>query len=308
MPSLQHQLFMLSAQNLGRAVSKDLKRIDTLRWLLEQSTLPFALPKGISLESLTVYGMDAEWVIPEQADRSRAILFLHGGGYTVGSLQTHRAMVAKLALEAGIAALSIDYRLAPEHRFPAALEDALHGYQWLLEKGYDPSHITLVGDSAGGGLVMSTLLTLRELEIPFPQAVCMMSPWLDLTFSAPSAQLYAEDDPIVTVSDVMPWASAYGGDYDLKHPMISPLFGDLKGLPPIFVQVSDHEVLTDDSMRLDAKVREVGGQIEVQVWEGMLHVWQLFWRYIPEGQQALQEMAAFIKSPSLRPVSSKQEK
>ncbi|MEL6131865.1 MAG: alpha/beta hydrolase [Bacteroidota bacterium] len=294
---------MLSAQNLGRAVSKDLKQIDTLRWLLEQSTLPFALPKGVTMESLRVWGMDAEWVIPANADGKKAILFLHGGGYTVGSLQTHRAMVAKLALEAGIAALAIDYRLAPEHRFPAALEDALHGYQYLLEKGYSAENITLVGDSAGGGLIMATLLTMQELDISLPSAACLMSPWLDLTFSAPSAQLYADDDPIVTIPDVTPWASAYAGEYDLTHPMISPLFGELKDLPPLFVQVSDHEVLTDDSLRLDARIREAGGQIEVQVWEGMIHVWQLFWRYIPEGLQAIQEMAAFIKAPRLQTVS-----
>lgn len=294
MPSLQHNLIKLSANNVARAVNKDIGQVASLRRLLDVSTIPFSLPRGVKSEMIQIGDMAAEWYHPPNADMGRVILFVHGGGYSVGSIQTHRSLAARIAETAKCVSLSIEYRLAPEHPFPAALEDVIHTYEWLILKGYDPEDITLVGDSAGGGLIMSALITLREMGSPQPAGAALMCPWVDLSFSGNSASENQSQDPVVTVEQVKDWGILYAGKYAIDHPMISPLHADLSGLSPIFIQASDAEVLTDDAIRLHEKIQSDGGKSYLEVYEGLLHVWHLFWRYVPESQGAINKMAYFL--------------
>lgn len=302
MPSFQSLFFRLSTQALSTSVRMDVASIPQIRRLLEYSALPLYLPGGVQTRRFRLANLPAEWYLPRGCDREHVLLYLHGGGYAVGSLDTHRGLVARLAQAAGIAALQVEYRLAPEHPFPAALQDAVHAYEWLLAQGYPPSRITLAGDSAGGGLCMATQLALREMGKPLPAGTVLFSPWVDLSFSGASAQTHATSDPIVHVAEVAGWGQAYAGSYRLTHPMISPLFADLQGLPPVLIQASDSEALTDDARRLHAALQAAGVQSDLSLTPDMLHVWQLFWRYLPEAEQALLAAAAFVQRCYTQPV------
>ncbi|MCI4668789.1 MAG: alpha/beta hydrolase [Bacteroidia bacterium] len=293
MPSLQHQLIKLSANNVARAVNKDIGQVQTLRRLLDVSAFPFSIPKGVKTEMIQIGEMPAEWYFPPNADITKVILFVHGGGYSIGSIQTHRALVARMAEMSNCVALSIEYRLSPEHPFPAALEDVVHAYEWLILHGYDPADIIMAGDSAGGGLIMSTLITLRKLESPQPGGAVLMCPWVDLSFSSQSAEVNQVHDPIVTVEQVKDWGILYAGKYAIDHPMISPLHADLSNLAPIMIQASDSEVLRDDAINLHHKIQQDGGESSLEIFEGLLHVWHLFWKYVPESQEAINKIGMF---------------
>jgi acetyl esterase/lipase len=296
MPSFQHTLLRLSVENMRRTVNMDAAQIPTLRRMLDLSASALYLPSGVQSKGLMLGDIPAEWLIPRQAHPRRVLLFLHGGGYAVGSLTTHRALAAKLALMAGCRALIIDYRLAPEHPFPAALEDAVMAYQWLLtSQGYAAEDVMLAGDSAGGGLCMALQLCLKSLEQPLPAGSVLFSPWVDMTFSGPEVLAHQPTDPVVQADQVQSWAKAYAVDYPLFHPMLSPLFGDLSGLGPILIQASDCEVLTDDAVRLANALVEAHTETHLQLWPGVLHVWQLCWRYVPESLDALVHAAAFMQ-------------
>ena len=295
MPGFQHKMLRISVRNIQRTLSFEPDWIPRIRKILDTSSKALFVPKGVKVKTLTIGNIPAEWLLPEGADKDKVILYLHGGGYAVGSIQTHRSLAARIAQLAGMKSLIIDYRLAPEHPFPAALEDAIFAYKWLLSQGYDPGHIVIAGDSAGGGLTMATLLGLREMEIPLPAAAVCLSPWVDLTFGSVSAIQQQSNDPIVRVADVREWGKLYAGEHDVKHPLISPLFADLKGLPPVLIQASEHEVLTDDARRLARRIRKAGGLVFSQYWPGVLHVWQLFWRVVPEADEATRNIAAFVR-------------
>lgn len=295
MPSLQHSLLRLSVENMRRSVSMNASQIPAVRRMLDLSASALYLPLGVQSKALKIGDMAAEWLTPKQADPKRVLLFLHGGGYAVGSLTTHRALAGKLAMMAGTQALLIDYRLAPEHPFPAALEDALHAYQWLLGHGYAADQIIVAGDSAGGGLSMALQLCLKDLQQPLPAGAVLFSPWVDLTFSGPEALVHQPHDPVVQAEQVREWAYAYAGQHPLWHPMISPLFGDLSGLSPVLIQASDCEVLTDDAVRLANALGDAQVETHLQLWPTVLHVWQLFWRYVPESLDALTHAADFMQ-------------
>jgi len=272
----------------------DVTNIPRLRRQLDVSASALTPPSGVPTKSEKIGELTAEWVLPPNAHPEQVMLYLHGGGYSIGSIETHRGLVAKIAKDANIKALAIDYRLAPEHPFPAALEDAVHAYHWLLDQGYASDQIILAGDSAGGGLVMALQLCLKEMQVALPAGSILFSPWVDLGFTGESVKTHQYSDPIVNASKVKAWGEAYAGEYPLTHPMISPLFGELSGLPPVMIQVSDAEVLTDDSIRLAHAIEMAGGVVHLQVWEGLIHVWQLFWRYIPEAREALEHTIGFI--------------
>ncbi len=295
MPSLQHQLIKLSANNIGRALNKDITQIQSLRRLLDMSALPLNMPRGVKTKAIKIGKIAAEWYYPRQADMTKVILFVHGGGYAVGSIQTHRALAARIAQASHCVAISVDYRLVPEHPFPAALEDVVHAYEWLILKGYNPQDIAMTGDSAGGGLIMSTLITLRQMNSPQPAAVALMCPWVDLSFAGDSASENQAFDPIVSVNQVRDWGIVYAGKYTIYHPMISPLNASLNDLSPMLIQASTKEVLTDDAIGLEKKIRQDGGEVELQLYDGLLHVWHLFWKYVPEAQQAIDKMADFFQ-------------
>jgi acetyl esterase/lipase len=236
----------------------------------------------------------AEWIEPPDAVSGRVILYLHGGGYVTGSIVTHRAMVARIARASKARALLLDYRLAPEHPFPAAVDDATAAYRWLLAQGIAPGKIVIAGDSAGGGLTLATLAALKASKDPMPAAAVPISPWNDLEGTGDSVKTRASKDPMVQGNDLVPMAKMYYGTQDPKNPLISPLHADFRGFPPLLIQVGDAEVLLDDATRVAERAKAAGVQVELEVWDEMVHVWHVFAKLLPEGQQAIDKIGKFV--------------
>ena len=220
-------------------------------------------------------------------------MYLHGGGYVFGGYGSHGEIASEMAGLVGGRALLLEYRLAPEHPFPAAFEDALSSYRWLLDKGYKPEDIFLAGDSAGGGLAVSLLLALKKNGLPLPKAVCLFSPWVDLTCAAASIDSNALSDCMLSPGALERFRKHYLGDADPFDERASPIFGDLSGLPPTYVAVGDEEILLDDSKQLVAKIRSTGGSAELSIWHKMPHVFPILSSVIPEGRLVLKEFASF---------------
>jgi acetyl esterase/lipase len=254
----------------------------------------FPIPADVQRTPLTANGVPAEWIAASNASPNRALLYLHGGGYVIGSITSHREMVARLARAAGARALAIDYRLAPEHPFPGAVEDATAAYRWLLAQGFEPARIVIAGDSAGGGLTVATLVALRDAGDPRPAAGVCMSPWVDLEGLGRSMTANAARDPLVQKDGLVRWAGAYLAGAHPRTPLAAPLYADLRGLPPLLIQVSTAETLYDDATRLTEKARAAGVDVTLEPWPEMVHVWQLFAPLLPEGQQALARAGAFV--------------
>ena len=253
--------------------------------------------KQCRYEHIQIERMKAEWIIPKNnPGTDRVLLYLHGGGYAAGSILTHRAHISQLVMLSGVRALMIEYRLAPEHKFPAAVEDAAFAYQWLLDNGYQPEHIAFGGDSAGGGLTVASLLYLRDHQMPLPQCAICLSPWLDLTLTGESQTTKEKIEPML-VKEAMPlWVSNYLGDADPKTPYASPLFDDLHGLPPIYIQVGSDELLLDDSIRFAQKAKEAGVALTMDVYEGYFHVFQAFYRVLRKSREANRKLAEYLKA------------
>jgi acetyl esterase/lipase len=253
------------------------------------------IPKGITVRAIQVDGIHSEWIEPIDASSTKAILYLHGGGYCICSLDTHRGLAARLALASQTRVLIIDYRLAPENPFPAALEDALSAYRWLLEQGYSAQHIAIGGDSAGGGLALATILRLRDAKQILPAALFLLSPWTDLTFSGDSHRTLRAIDPIFGgESSSLKFGPAYLGVEDPTNPLVSPLFADLHEFPPTLIHVGSDEILLDDSTRLNVKLKASGVVTRLEIWDGMWHVFQIFAPYVPEAQLAICQIGEFI--------------
>ena len=252
------------------------------------------LPAGLIRESLQVNGIAAEWLAARGAAADRAVLYLHGGGYVIGSIATHRELAARISAASGARCLVIDYRMGPEHRFPAAVDDAVAAYRWLLDAGYAPKRLAIAGDSAGGGLTMATLLALRDRKLPLPATGVCLSPWVDLTMSGASMTSKLKDDPMLSREPLAMMAKHYLGEGDPRAPLASPVFAELRGLPPLLVQVGGAEVLLDDSTRLAEKARAAGVEVELEVWPDMIHVWHAFASLVPEGQQAIERIGAHL--------------
>jgi acetyl esterase/lipase len=253
-------------------------------------------PSGdIECETLRVDGMNAEWISAPGSSADRVVLYLHGGGYVMGSINTHREMVSHISRATGARVLIIDYRLAPENPFPAAVEDAVKAFHWLLKEGFIPEQMVIAGDSAGGGLTVATLVALRDAGEQMPAAAVCLSPWVDLEALGESMTSKAEDDPVVNRADILRIANAYLGGSAPRSPLASPLFADLGGLPPMLIQVGTAEVLLDDSARLTKKAREAGVDISYEPWEGMIHVWQYHAATVPEAKKAVERIGQFVK-------------
>jgi monoterpene epsilon-lactone hydrolase len=294
MPTTRHETAKVWIQRLTRWLDYDLNRINIIRAFVNSGSWLLRPPANIQTEGVLIGHMDAELVQPEKVLLNGIILYLHGGGYCIGSLASHRGLVGKIAIEAGVKIVHIDYRLAPEYAYPAAEDDALMAYEWLLSKGVPPEKIIIGGDSAGGGLTISTLNAIKAKGIPLPKAAFCLSPWVDLSFSGKSAVKNAHSDPIIPVPKVHHWARAYAGTLPLEHPGPSPLYADLSGLPPILIQASESEVLTDDALRLARNIEAAGGEVTLQTWPGMLHVWQFLWRRVPESREAISKLTEFL--------------
>ncbi len=267
-----------------------------LREMTDQLTALFPVPEGLSVEDVDAGGVPAEWVKAVGAQDHTAIVYLHGGGYTVGSPASHRHLAAAISGAAGARVLSLGYRLSPEHPFPAAVEDAVKGYGWLLDQGIEPGRSAIAGDSAGGGLTVATLLALRDEGGRLPAAGICISPWVDLTCSSGSYTSRAEVDPLLNQEDTLWFASMYLGKQDPAVPLASPLFANLAGLPPLLIHVGSDEVLLDDSVRLDKRAREAGVESTLEVWEDMIHAWHVFYPMLEEGRQAISRIGEYFKS------------
>lgn len=255
----------------------------------------FPLPKGLVVEKDDVDGVPAEWLIPKDAHEPGVLYYLHGGGYVIGSIQSHRHMVAAMAEAASMRAFMVDYRLAPEHPFPAGLEDAVSGYHWLLASGHDADKIVLCGDSAGGGLTLATLLQLREEGAPLPKCAVLLSPWTDLTNTLESRITKLDAEPLLSAPGASGNAEDYANGEKLTHPLISPINADLSDLPPMLIQVGTEEILLDDSVVLADRMCDAGVDVQLDVWDGLFHVWQYYPGWLPEAQEAIDEIAAFIR-------------
>jgi epsilon-lactone hydrolase len=256
----------------------------------------FPTPPDVAVEAAQAPTRPAEWLRPPGARTDAVVLYLHGGGYVIGSPRSHRHLAAAIARAAGVSALLIDYRLAPEHPFPAALEDAVEAYQWLLGRGVAPGRVIVAGDSAGGGLTVATLLALRDRGLPRPAGGVCISPWVDLTCSGATYATKAAVDPIVTRESVAMMAQAYAGSGDPKAPLLSPLYADLRGLPPLLVQVGSDEVLLDDALGLGEQARGAGVEITVEEWPTMIHVWHWFLPMLAEAERAVGVIGDFVRA------------
>jgi acetyl esterase/lipase len=238
---------------------------------------------------------------PGVAEPGRTILYLHGGGYAIGSPVSHRSLATHLAVAASARVLLLDYRLAPEHPFPAAVDDAVAAYHTLFDGGVAPAALAIAGDSAGGGLTVATLLALRGAGLPLPACAVCLSPWVDLTQSGATIDTKAAEDPMVRKIDLDSWADAYLGGHEPKDPLASPVFGDLAGLPPTLVHVGSREVLLDDARRLVERARDAGVDATLHVGEGLIHVWHQFAGMIPEGTESVREVGQWIAARAGRP-------
>jgi epsilon-lactone hydrolase len=272
------------------------KTLDAERKDWEAAARLIVLPKGARFQPVDAGGVKSEWMEMPQVNRDRVFLLLHGGGYSSGSPRTHRKLAANLSRAAFARVLTPEYRLAPEHPFPAAVKDAIKAYGWLLDQGIAAANIVVGGDSAGAGLALSMLLALRDVGAILPRAAVLMSAWTDLTVSSPSHTSNKKLDPQVTREDLRKAALLYAGERDPAHPKASSLFADLTGLPPLLMQVGGDEVLFDDSRILAERARLAGVDVTFQAFDGMWHVFQFHAPEIPEAQEAINDIAAFIRA------------
>ena len=273
---------------------KERTTIEQVRVGTEEFLAPFRPSADVVCEPVNAGGVAAEWIVAPGAADDRVLIFLHAGGYVTGSVNAHRDMIARLSRAASARALGLDYRLAPEHPFPAALEDTLAAYRWLLSNGTHPKKIAISGGSAGGGLTVATLVALRDAGEPLPAAGVCISAWTDLAHTGLSLVTKADVDPFVQPKVLVDMAKLYLGDRDLRTPLASPLYADLHGLPPLLIHVGSSEVLLDDSTRLAERATDAGVEVVLEVWEDMVPDWQNFAPFLLEGQQSLDRIGEFV--------------
>lgn len=259
-------------------------------------------PAGTAVDQVEAGGVPAEWVAAPGVGQDRVLLYFHGGAYQIGSPATLRHLVALLSGAARARALSVDYRLAPEHPFPAAIEDALAAYRWLLASGIDPQFIAVAGDSAGGGLALGALAALRDAGAPMPAAAVLLSPWTDLALTGDSLRTRAAVDVMIKPDGMPETAALYLAGADPRHPYASPLYADLRGLPSMLIHVGDAEVILDDSTRLAARASEAGVEASLEIWPEMPHVFPAFAGLLPEADRAIERIGAWLdeRYPAVR--------
>ena len=258
-----------------------------------EALVPATGPRGVTRTTVAVGERTAEWIVPDEHDAERAMLYLHGGGYSIGSIASHRHFAAKLAREAGMRALVLDYRLAPEHPFPAGLDDARAAWRWLLDRGLDPARMGIAGESAGAGLTLATLVASRDAGEPLPGAAALLSPWVDLTMVGASLDTNDRYDFIPRVALAI-YADRYAGKTSPADPLVSPLFADLAGLPPLLIQAGEAETLLDDARRLHERATAAGGQASLTVYPDMIHAFMLM-RGLPAAPAAIAEVGEHFR-------------
>jgi monoterpene epsilon-lactone hydrolase len=270
--------------------------VEELRAGFEQMMGALPAVDGVSVEAGHAEGVPVEWTRTSGSDDVRGtLLYFHGGGYFEGSIATHRRLVASLCLAAGVRGLSVEYRLAPEHPFPAAVDDAVAAYRWLTGPGgEDPSRVVVAGDSAGGGLSAALLVALRDLGDPLPAGAYLISPWTDLASTGDSITTRASADPMIDPAETERVTSNYVPDGDVRNPLVSPLYADLTGLSPLLVHVGDAEVLLDDAVRFADRARLAGVPVESEVWPEAFHVFQMLAGLVPEADEAIAQAGEWM--------------
>lgn len=300
MPSLQAHILRWVLNRI-QPLSDGHVPIDELRARVARQ--PFSRPpRDVAIERGAVGGVPCEWLIPPGTEQGPVLLYLHGGGWVLGWMPIYRRMVARLGRAAGCRVLAVDYRLAPEHPFPAALEDCAAVYRGLLAGGLDPRRLAVAGDSAGGNLTLTTLISLRDAGVPPPAAAVCISPSVDLEGAGPS--FWTARDPVISAAVSLTMRRLYIGGHDPREPLLSPIHADLSGLPPLLIHAGAEEILRDDAQRLADQARAAGLDVRLTLWPGMWHVWHLFLPWLPEARQALDEIAAFLRQhlpPPARP-------
>lgn len=298
---LQATIDQLRANNEAAAEAGIGPSIEGVRDMMENVLYTAPMPDGINVTPVDAAGVPCEWVVDEGADSSRRLLYVHGGGYAAGNLNTHRVLAADISKAAGVAVLNVDYRLAPESLAPAQFDDGMTAYRWMLENGPGgagaPAKCFIAGDSAGGGLAVALLMGIRDAGLPAPTAAVAMSPWADLSCSGDTFESRAETDPMIQKPTVEWFAGLTAGDsVDLKDPRISPVFGDYHDLPPILIHVSEDEVLLCDSLMIEEKARAAGVDVTIERWPGTIHVWHALGRAVPEAAQAIDKIGDYIRA------------
>ncbi|MEY2433340.1 MAG: epsilon-lactone hydrolase [Acidimicrobiaceae bacterium] len=280
--------------DLLRSMDLSSGSLEEQRALMDSFEQP--LPDGTTVRTVDAGGVPAEWIVAPEADEDRVVLYVHGGAYCIGSLGSHRRLVAHLSAQCRARVLHVDYRLAPEHPFPAAVDDAVAAYRWLLAEGVSADRIAISGDSAGGGLTLATLLALRDAGEPLPAAAVPISPWTDLEGTGESIRTRAEMDVMIKTDRLKEMADRYANGVDLREPRVSPLHGDFTGLPPLLIQVGDAEVLLDDAVRVADRAKAAGVDVTLEVWDEMPHVFQAFVGLLPEADQAVARIGEWIRT------------
>lgn len=288
-PEFENLTAMLAVMELPADIS-----VEDLRngYELMGSTVPPAA--GVTAEPAVVGGVPGEWITPPDHDAGRTVLYLHGGGYVIGSVASHRPMITHVAVAARARVFAADYRLAPEHPFPAAVDDATAAYRGLLADGCDAAALAVCGDSAGGGLTVATLLALRDAGVTLPATSILISPWTDLTQSGDSIRTIGDADLLVKPATLERWSAIYLDGAPADAPLASPLFGELAGLPPLLIHVGDRESLLDDARRLAERAQAAGVEVELVVAPDMIHVWHFFGSLAPESADAIAAIGAWI--------------
>jgi acetyl esterase/lipase len=294
MPSVEHEAIIasLKSQSSGHAAPT----IAAMRAGMAEMVGYFEgleFPPDVKQEPVRASGVPGFWFTPPAPRPCAAILYLHGGGYVMGSVATHRSLIARIARASGVRCLAIDYRLAPEHPFPAAIEDACASYRWLQAEGIPASGIVIAGDSAGGGLTLGTLVALRDAGERLPAAAVCISPLADLELTGDSATRGDIDDPMVSQAGTLVMAEAYLQGSSARDPRVSPIHADFKGFPPLRIEVGTREILLDDAKRVAQRARTAGVEVELELGEGLTHVWQLH-PHLPESAESVARIARYV--------------
>lgn len=285
---IKSYLKFLRARRRGRDLT-----LEEQRQRLEHFTGIFKVPGSVRVESARIGGIPAEWIVPDDYSGDVVLLYMHGGAYCAGSLNTHRAFLGRLALACGCKVINVDYRLAPENPFPAALDDVLAVYRYLINK-LSVHKIVLAGDSAGGGLALALAMRLRDEKISPPAACVLMAPWVDLTCNNETFRTVGKKDVMLDQKRLQRNARMYVGKMDIKHPYISPVYGDLSGLPPVLIQVGTHDMLLGEARLLAEGLQTAGNDITLEVWPEVIHGWQSLGNLVPESRRAIRQIAGFI--------------
>ena len=255
----------------------------------------YPVTSDVDLQPVDAGGVPAEWSLAPGSDASRVLMFFHGGGYSSGSIASHRGMVIEAGRAAGVRTLAVGYRLAPEHPFPAALEDALAAYEFLLQ-GFRPEAIAMSGDSAGAGLALAAMIALRDARRPLPCCGWLVSPWVDLSMSGASLDSKAALDPIIQKTYLQDLANSYLAGVSASHPLASPLYADLAGLPPLMIQVGSAETLLDDAVRIAGRAGDADVYVTLQIWPHMIHAWPLWAARLSDGRKAIEAAGGFMRA------------